>query len=179
MTDPGGSWSDDMSGRERVRAVVETLDGPATVQTIAERAAVSRTTADDELEQLAADHWVRETIVDGKKGYDLNPTKLFFDQLMDLVFENSRDDLEAKLGELQKEREALQEEFDTESLAAFRDRLTENEDLSAKEIRGMRSVIATWEALNSELTLIRHALQLYDDVADLSKEKPSRQPTFT
>lgn len=180
MTDATrGSWSDDMSGRERVRAVIETLDGPATVQEIADRAAVSRTTADDELERLAADNWVRKTLVDGKKGYDLNPSKLFFDELMRLIGEKSRDDLEAELEQLQEEREALQREFDADSLSEFRERLTDDEDLSAEKIREVRNVAATWETLDTELTLVRHALHLYGDVADLSTAEPSRTPIFS
>lgn len=174
-----GSWGDDLSGRERVRAVVEMLDGPATVQEIADRAAVSRTTADDELERLAADNWVRKTLVDGKKGYDLNPSKLFFDELMNLIAENSRDDLEAQLEQLQEEREALQREFEADSLAEFRERLADDEDLSAEEIREARNVAATWEMLDTEITLVRHALHLYSDVADLSTAEPSETPIFS
>lgn len=173
-----GSWEEDLSGRERVRAVVETLDGPATVQEIADRAAVSRTTADDELERLAADHWVRKTLVDEKKGYDLDPSKLFFDELMNLIAENSRDDLEAELEQLQEEREALQQELDADSLAEFRERLTDDEDLSAEEIREVRNVAATWETLDTEITLVRHALHLYGDVTDLSTAEPSGTSIF-
>lgn len=50
-----------MSGRERVRQVVELLDEPIPVQAIADRADVSRTTADDELQQLQSDDWVTES----------------------------------------------------------------------------------------------------------------------
>lgn len=168
-----------MSGRERVRAVVETLDDPATVQDIADRAAVSRTTADDELERLEADNWVRRVLVDGKKGYDLNPTKLFFDELHELITENTREDLEAELEQLQAEREALETEFDADSLSTIRERLTEDEDLSAEEIRELRNVAVTWETLNSEITLVRHALRLYGDVTDLATAEPTRTPSFS
>jgi len=42
------SWREDMSGRERIRYVVELLEEPTPVQEIADRANVSRTTADDD-----------------------------------------------------------------------------------------------------------------------------------
>lgn len=42
-----------MSDRERVRHVVELLEEPTPIQEIADRAEVSRTTADDELQRLA------------------------------------------------------------------------------------------------------------------------------
>lgn len=175
MTDAArGSWADGMSGRERVRAVVETLDGPATVQEIADQAAVSRTTADDELERLEADNWARRTLVDGKKGYDLNPSKLFFDELHELITEHTREALEAELEQLQAEREALETEFDAESLSVIRERLTDDVDLSTEEIRELRNVAITWETLNSEINLVRHALRLYGDVTDLTTAEPTR-----
>lgn len=75
MTDAAsGSWTDHMSSREQVRAVVETLYGAATVQATADQADVSRTTADDELQRLQVDNRVRKTLVDDKKGYELNPS---------------------------------------------------------------------------------------------------------
>jgi hypothetical protein len=35
-------------------------------------------------------------------------------------------------------------------------------------LREHRNVIATWEAINTELGLVKHALQLYGDVVELS-----------
>lgn len=180
MTDAArDSWTDSMSGRERVRAVVETLDGPATVSEIADEADVSRTTADDELDRLEADNLARRTLVDGKKGYDLNPSKLFFDELHALITEHTREALEAELEQLQTEREALETEFDAESLSAIRERLTDNEGLSAEEIRELRNVAVTWEALDSEIDLVRHALRLYEDVTDLTTADPTRTSVFS
>jgi DNA-binding IclR family transcriptional regulator len=54
---------EDISGRERVRAVVETLNGPLTITEIADKADASQSTAKTELERLKRDKWVRETIV--------------------------------------------------------------------------------------------------------------------
>lgn len=171
-----GSWTEDMSGRERVRSVVELLEGPETVQAIADRAAVSRTTADDELERLASDDWVTETTVDGKKAFDLNPVRLLFDELTNLIEENTREELESQLTELKAEQEALGAEYDVETLAEFRDRLTDDE-LSADELRERRNVIATWEALNTELGHVKHALQLYEDVVELSSPRSNEAAT--
>ena len=177
MTDGSpSSWTEEMSGRERVRAVVETLDGAATVKEIADRADVSRATSDDELERLEADNRVRKALVDDKKGYELDPVQLFFDELAELIAENSREDLEAELERLEAEREELESEFDAESLAAFRERLTD-EDLGSEAIREIRNVAATWETLDSEITLVRHALRLYDDVSDLTATDPVRTPS--
>lgn len=84
------SWTESMSGRERVRHVVELLEEPTTVQDIADRAEVSRATADDELQRLQSDDWVTETTVDGTKAYDLNPVRMLFDEVTDLIEEYSR-----------------------------------------------------------------------------------------
>ncbi|SFR56598.1 hypothetical protein SAMN04487937_2811 [Halorubrum sodomense] len=162
-----GSW-DEMSGRERVRAVMETLSGAATVQEISDRADVSRNTADDELKQMEADNRVHQTLVDGKKGYQLNPAKLFFDEIMELIEEHTRDELNVELVDIKKEKEELENEFGVESLTMFREQMLENEDISADELRERQNIASTWETLNMEEKLYRHALRLYDDVQDIS-----------
>jgi sugar-specific transcriptional regulator TrmB len=159
-----------MSGRERVRHVVELLDEPTPVQEIADRADVSRTTADDELERLESDDWVTETTVDGTKAYDLNPVRMLFDEVTDLIEAHSRDELESQLTELKEEQEQLATEYDVSSLDAFREQLAD-EEFSAVELRERRNVIATWEAITTELGLVKHALHLYDDVIELSSPR--------
>ena len=168
MTDSNpGSWTESMSGRERVRHVVELLDEPTPVQEIADRADVSRATADNELQRLKSDDWVTETTVDGTMAYDLNPVRMLFDEVTDLIEAHSRDELETQLTELTEEQEELATEYNVSSLDEFREQLTD-ENLSAEELRERRNVIATWEAINTELGLVKHALQLYDDVVELS-----------
>jgi hypothetical protein len=168
MTDPDqSSWTEELDGRERVRRVVELLDGPTTVRTIAERAEVSRATAADELERLASDDWVTETTVDGTMAYDLNPVRMLFDEITDLVEDHSRDELEDRLVDLTEDREALADEFGVDSLEEFRTQLADAE-LSAADLRERRNVIATWESIETERSLVRHALQLYGDVTELS-----------
>lgn len=171
------SWTENTSGRERVRHVVEVLDGPTPVQEIADRAEVSRTTADDELRRLASDDWVTETTVDGTKAYDLNPVRMLFDEVTDLIEAHSRDELEGRLADLKAEQEALAEEYGVDSLAELRERLAA-EELSAEELRERRNVIATWEAIDTELGLVKHALQLYDDVVELSSSRTDSSSTF-
>ncbi|ERG90740.1 MAG: hypothetical protein J07HQW1_00767 [Haloquadratum walsbyi J07HQW1] len=165
-----GSWTDSMSGRERVRHVVELLDEPTPVQKIADRADVSRATADDELKRLQSDDWVTETTVDGTKAYDLNPVRMLFDELTDLIEGHSREELESQLTELKEEQEELATEYGVSSLEKFREQLAD-EEFSAEELRERRNVITTWEAINTELRLVRHALQLYDDVVELSSPR--------
>jgi len=178
MAEPNpGSWTENRSGRERVRHVVELLEEPTPVQEIADGAEVSRATADDELRRLQSDDWVTETTVDGTKAYDLNPVRMLFDEVTDLIEANSRDELERQLADLTEEQEALAGEYDVSSLEAFRERLAD-EELSAGELRERRNVIATWEAINTELGLVRHAIQLYDDVIELSSPRTDSPSTL-
>jgi Mn-dependent DtxR family transcriptional regulator len=172
-----GPWMDTMSGRERVRHVVELLDGPTPVQEIADRADVSRATADDELQRLQSDDWVTETTVDGTKAYDLNPVRMLFDEVTDLIETHSREELESQLTELKADQEELTTEYDVSSLDEFREQFAD-EDISAEELRDRRSVVATWEAINTELRLVKHALQLYDDVIELSSPRTDSSSSF-
>ena len=172
-----GSWTERMSGRERVRHVVELLDEPTPVQEIADRAAVSRATADDELQRLQSDDWVIETTVDGTKAYDLNPVRMLFDEVTDLIAAHSRDELETQFTELKAEQEAVAAEYGVSSLDEFREQLVD-EGLSAEELRERRNVIATWEAINTELGLVKHALQLYDAVIELSSPRTDSPSTL-
>jgi len=178
MAEPkSGSWKNSMSGRERIRHVVELLDEPTPVQEIADRADVSRATADDELNRLQSDDWVTETTVDGTKAYDLDPVRVLFDEVTNLIEAHSRDELESQLTELKEEQEELATEYGVSSLDEFRERLAD-EDLSAAELRERRNVIATWEAINTELGLVKHALQLYDDVVELSSPRTDSPSTL-
>ena len=174
--DPG-SWTEHLSGRERVRHVVELLDEPTSVQEIADRAAVSRATADDELQRLQSDDWVTETTIDGTKAYDLNPVRMLFDEVTDLIESHSRDELESQLTELRAEQEAIAADYDVSSLDAFREQLADG-DFSAEELRERRNAITTWEAINSELGLVKHALQLYDDVVKLTSSRTDTPSTL-
>ncbi|MFQ3318517.1 MAG: DNA-binding transcriptional regulator GbsR (MarR family) [Natronomonas sp.] len=171
------SWRETTSGRERVRHVVELLDEPTPIQEIADRADVSRATADDELQRLKSDDWVTETTVDGTKAYDLNPVRMLFDEVTNLIEAHSRDELENQLTELKEDQEELATEYDVSSLDEFREQLAD-EELSAEELRERRNVIATWEAINMELGLVKHALQLYDDVVELSSPRTDSPSTL-
>ncbi len=171
------SWTETMSGRERVRHVVELLEEPTPVQEIAGRADVSRATADDELQRLQSDDWVTETTVDGTKAYDLNPVRMLFDEVTNLIEAHSRDELESQLTEVKQEQEELATEYDVSSLDEFREQIAD-EDFSAEELRERRNIIATWEAINTELGLVKHALQLYDDVVELSSPRTDSPSTL-
>lgn len=165
MDTPPDEWTDHTSGRERVRLVVDTLKEPATVNSIADRAAVAWETADKELSRLEAENTVRKR-EDGR--YEVNPVRQFLDQIVRLIETHSRPELESQLQEYQEEVESLQAEYDVTSAQELRELLTD-EDVSADEIREIRDVSDTWSALELEIRLLKNALQLYDDLSQLSQ----------
>jgi predicted transcriptional regulator len=161
------AWEENTTGRERVRMVVEVLEEPATVTAIADEATVAWETANSELERMMAENLINEFEDDGKTKYGPDLVQQFLDQVLDLIRENDREELETQLVEYQERLESLQQEYDVESGSEFRARLTE-EDRTAAEMREIRNVASTWEALETEIRLTKHALNFYEDISRLS-----------
>lgn len=169
MREPNeAAWKDQYSGRERVRIVVETLDEPESITSIADRADVARATADSELETLIAENKAEEYTVDRQRKYAPNRVQILIGEVLDLIEENSRDELESTLVEHTAQIESLREEYNIKTLSELRNRLVE-EDLTTEEMRSIRNAASTWEALETEISLAKHALQLYADVTQLSE----------
>ena len=160
-------WEENTTGRERVRMVVEVLEEPATVTAIADEADVAWETANSELERLMTENLINEYEDDGQTKYGPNLVRQFLDQVLDLIRENDREELENQLVEYQERVETLQEEYDAGSAREFRERLTEA-DRTAEEMREIRNTASTWEALETEIRLTKHALHFYEDVSRLS-----------
>ena len=158
------TWNEHTSGRERVRTVVETLADPASVSEIADQADVAWATADSELERLLAENQIRQHEIDGQTKCDPDPVQQFLDGILERIEENDRDELETQLVKYQSQLEALRDEHDVHSASEFRERLT-SDDRSADALREIRAITATWEALETERRLTKHALNLYEDVS--------------
>ena len=173
MTEPDPeAWKERTSGRERVRMVVETLAEPATVSAIADEADVAWATANSELERLLAENQIEA--LDGGSKYAPNPVRLFLDQVVALIEDHDRTELETQLVVYQSRIESLQEEHGARSAAEFRERLTD--ELSAAEMRDVQNVATTWGALETERRLIKQALNFYDDVTRLSDDDRGAVP---
>jgi hypothetical protein len=137
------------------------------VTAIAEQADVAWDTADSELERMMAENLVEEYETDGQTKYGPDPVRQFVDQILDLVRENERAELETQLVEYQERLESLQNDHEAETASDFRERLTA-EDRTAAEMRDIRNITSTWEALETEVRLRKHALNFYSDVTRLS-----------
>lgn len=166
MADPDPeAWTETMTARERVRAVVEVLDEPASVEAIRKRADVSWSTADRELDRLQAENVVDVVNVDGAERYRVNPVRLLFDEIERVIDDHGREELAAELEAMLDERASLREEFDATSAEDLRRRMADADD--ADEVRELRNAASTWGALEADIRLYRHALQLYEDVTRL------------
>jgi len=153
--------------------VVELLEEPATVTAIADEADVAWDTADSELERMMAENLINEYEDDGQTKYGPNLVRQFLDQVLDLIRENDREELEIQLVEYQERLESLQKEYNVGSVSEFRERLTE-EDRTAEEMREIRNIASTWDALETEIRLTKHALNFYEDVSRLSGSRDDR-----
>lgn len=164
------AWKSKTTARERVQMVVETLDEPASVNLIKDKANVAWDTAKKELERLEEEGRVQPVDEEGERRYVQNPVWLLFDEIVSLIDEHSRDELEQLLIQYQSELDDLQEEHDAERATEFRSQIGA-EELDAEEMRDVRNIASTWEALETERRLISHALTLYEDVSEFEHRK--------
>lgn len=159
-------WKDDLSSRERVRQIVETVTDPVSANWVKEQADVGWQTAKNELEQLADRGDLRRVEQDDDVRYVPDFTRLYTERIRELALELSREDLRE---EVIQAKEAIQE-IKTEYAVDSRDELEESlsdEDVSAEEARERQRALREWEEVADELQLLDHALGLYDDLHDV------------
>jgi DNA-binding Lrp family transcriptional regulator len=167
MSNPDtGNRNGEESVYEDILRVIETLDKPKTISAIADRADVAPEAVDEVIEQLLTENTVKKYVVGGEEKYGPDPVQILFKHIEGLVREKSRGELEASLIKYTSQVESLQAEYDVETLSELRAKFVE-EDLTAEEMREVRNVVSTWEALETEIRLSKHALQLYEDIAQL------------
>ena len=161
------AWTEQYSGRERVRMVVETLAEPASIAAIAQEADVAWGTANSEIETLVAENKAQSHTVDGQTQYGPNPVQVLIEEVLDLIHEHDRDTLESRLIDHTTHVETIQSEYDVATIAELRDTLVADE-VAAEDMRAIRNAVSTWETHETEIRLLKHALELYEDVTQLS-----------
>lgn len=172
------TWTEETTARERVQQVAETLSEPASVAHIGKQANVAWDTASDELTRLEKEGKVDTVQREGRTLYRLNPVNLLFDEIKVLIAEHTREELESQLIDYQSQAETLSEEYEAGSVEELRMRLSDD-SLRAGDMRELRNVASTWTALETECRLLRHAIQLYEDVTSLSLEHGSEMPALS
>jgi len=175
------SWTDDLSARERVRTVATTLSQPRSVNWIRKEADVSWATAKDELDRLVDHHRLRRvpSDADGESAEDPRYVPDFKTQYLsrirELTDDHSRAELREEVAAIQDEIDAWVDEFGVETRGELEASLT-GADLSGDEVRRRNRVLRRWERNEESRTLLRHALSLYDDLADLETDSSATSP---
>ncbi|RQG94418.1 DUF7342 family protein [Natrarchaeobius chitinivorans] len=169
MTGRGlGSWTDDLSARERVREIATTLTGPRSVEWVREQAQVSSwQTAKDELEMLVEFEQVQAVEGDaGNTKYAPNYQLRYFSEVTELINDHTRAELREEIASIQAEIDEWKREFTVDSREELESTLTDDE-LDSDAIRDRNRVLRQWERYEDNKRLLKHALELYDDAREL------------
>lgn len=159
-------WKDDLTPRERVRQIVETVTDPVSANWVAEQAAVGWQTAKDELEQLSDRGALRQVDQGNDVRYVPDFTRLYTERIRELVLTVSREELREEIVQAKEEIEEIQSEYGVESREELEASLSD-ENVSAAEARDRQRSLREWEEVADELQLLEHALSLYDDLHDV------------
>lgn len=169
MTDRGlGSWTDDLSTRERVREIATTLTQPRSVEWVREEAQVSSwQTTKDELEMLVEFGQVHAIEGDdGNTKYAPNYQLRYFNEVTELINNQTREELREEIASIQAEIDEWKAEFDVESRDELESSLTDD-DLDSEAIQERNRILRRWERYEDNKRLLKHALELYDDAREL------------
>jgi len=156
------AWTEQYSGCERVRMIVETLAEPASIAAIAQEADVAWGTANSEIETLVAENKAQSHTVDGQTQYEPNLAQMLIEEVLDLIREHDRDTLESRLIDHTTRIETIQAEYDVATITELREKLVAD-DVAAEGMRAIRNAVSTWETHETEIRLLKHALELYTD----------------
>lgn len=168
-------WEEDLTERERLWRVLETLDDPATVSEIAAEADAALDSAEDELERMICEGRVQQHEVNDEVKYTPSFVWMLFGEIRELINDHSREKLESQLVDYQSQIESLQADYNVRSSAELRRRLI-GKNITAAEMQEIQDTASRWDSLEDECRLIRHALHLYEDVTHLSVS--ADDPTF-
>ncbi|MFT4921391.1 MAG: hypothetical protein ACI8XM_000588 [Haloarculaceae archaeon] len=163
-----GSWTDDLSARERVREIATALTEPRSVEWTREEAQISSwQTAKDELEMLV--EFGQLQAVEGDDGntkYAPNYQLRYFDELIELINTHTREELREEIADIQEGIDEWKAEFGVESRDELESTLT-GDDLDSEEIRERNRALRRWERYEDNKRLLKHGLELYDDAREL------------
>ncbi len=157
------SWTESMSARDRIRAVVDTLREPRSVNWISEQADAAWSTTNEELQDLVDQGQLRRVEAGETTCYQPDYTRLLFEEIRTLIETNTREELRNELTAVTEEIEEWQATYDIETWEELEQSLADG-DLTSAELRERRDVITQWEENLDDRRLIRHALELYSDV---------------
>nr|WP_238398218.1 hypothetical protein [Halorussus salinus] len=148
---------------------------------IRDEADVSWQTAKDELDRLVAHNQLKRVFADDSRENGENPRyrpdykTQYLSHIRDLTDEHTREELREEVAAIQDEIHGWRDEFGVESRAELEASLTE-QDLSGDEVRRRNRVLRRWKRNEETKTILRHGLELYDDLADLENSSRTTSP---
>jgi len=160
------SWKDDLSARERVTRIVETVTDPVSINWVAEEADVHWNTAEDRLEDMADAGDLHRIERDDTTAYVPDFTRAYIEEIRQLALELSTEELRAEIAAAKETIEEIQDRFSVESREELEESLADP-DISAKETKARSRALRDWEEENDGITLLKHALSLQDDLLDV------------
>lgn len=160
-------WIEVTTERERVVSIAKTLTEPRTAEWVADEAEVELKIAKEHLEILN-ECGVLLTTDNGK--YIPDPTRLYFEQLRELIISNSKAELRSELEAIEDVVDSWKTRYNVESPGKLEASLSDN--LDSGEIRECKWVVRHWKSTLHSRELIQTALMLYDDVRSLAEDIP-------
>ena len=159
-------WKDELSPRERVRQIVETVTDPVSANWVAEQADVGWQTAKDELEQLVERGDLRQVQQGDSVRYVPDFTRLYTERIRELALTFTREELREEVVQAKEEIQEIQAEYAVESRKELEASLSD-ETISATAARERQQVLREWEEVADDLQVLEHALRLYEDLHDV------------
>lgn len=160
------SWKNDLSARERITRVVETVTDPVSINWVAEEADVHWNTAEDQLEEMADAGDLHRVERDDSTLYVPDFTKAYIEEIRQLALDLSAAELRTEIAAAKETVEEIQDQFDVESREELEESLADP-NVSAEETRARSRALRDWEEEADAITLMKHALRLQDDLLDV------------
>jgi predicted ArsR family transcriptional regulator len=161
------AWKEQTTAFDRVRSIAQTVDHPRTAKYVAEEAAVSQTTANDHLKRLVEMNVVRTVASDGATLYEPDPLYTRFRTLRRLIDDHDHEELLELKSDLQRQIEALDEQYGVDSPTDLRERTAETE--TAEETMQFIEDASDWELALYHLSVVNDAIDNYGEYAELDR----------
>lgn len=158
------SWSDRLSGAERVRMVAETVHEPRTANWVAEEAEVAHETARKYLDRLVEDGKLLTERTGDRTVYRPDPVGQYLAETRELYDGHSPEELTDSLAAMSDDIRSWRAAYDVETPNELRASVGDATDAEDEQER--RRIAREWERLRYRQQLVEDALRLHDRFPD-------------
>jgi len=156
------AWQQASESIDRIISVALTLEEPQTAAWIAEEAGVSESTTRKHCERLVDLRALTSATAHGVTTYAPASAYFRFRDVSRFAQEHTEDELLELSGQIKDTLEEQRETYDAETPDELRSRAADPET-SADQTREYRQVSSEWESLEYRLSVIREAIDRYDE----------------